>query len=139
MFADSLLWQKLNEHKLETISVLYLSSSITTRTEPSADFLRQHYTHLFVDRTPMEQDPLTKSVKALLVSAQQILDKPRGTTDFRWCIKIESSSSTVNSTMEIFLSKNPRNYVARIGSVFYKLDEKPAEYFFDQFAKLFSP
>jgi len=138
IFADDSLWQGLNGNKIGATSVKYISESITTRAEPSADILKQHFTHLFVDKIPMEQDPFLISVKNLLASAQTVgTNKPSVPISFRWCLTIESHSLSMDSTTEIYLSRHPGSYVARIGSEFYKLDEKASEKFFDQFAKLF--
>src|ERR1700741_911240 len=91
MLASDLLWEKLTEHKLDSVSVMYLSSAITTRTEPSADFLKQHYTRLFVERFPRKQDPFFQSLKELLSSSQPVGSlKPAGTGEFRWCITMVS-------------------------------------------------
>src|SRR5579883_1741350 len=86
MLAGDLLWEKAAGHQLESVSVIHLSNSITNVTYPSADYLKQHYTHLFVERFSKEQDSFYKSLKNLLSSSQPVGPiKPAETGEFRWC------------------------------------------------------
>lgn len=138
MLAGDLLWENLTEHKLDAVSVTYLSDSITNRTGLSADFLKQHYTHFFAERAPEKPDSFYKSLKTLLSSSQPLGPiKPANIGEFRWCITMTSSDSAANSTTEIYVSRGRKQNVARIGSEFYKLDDMAAKQFFDQFGKLF--
>lgn len=135
MLASDLLWEQLSKHKLDSVSVMYLSSSNTTRIEPSADFLKQHYTHLFAERHPLQQEPFFQNLKDLISSSHPVGPlKPPATGEFRWCITIVSGD---NSTTEIYASLGRKISVARIGSEYYNLNDPAAKRFFGQFTKLF--